>query len=164
MKERWKKELELVINTAIYGSTDYVTADTEEFSKVVDNTLIGLDGFIKKLSKTKDNNWKATEIDIKSMFIPILNKYIKWYENNEDKGLDYDMILMAVEKTKAEILKYFPDKPDIKAIDWLRMYKSEIAKESKGKDFTKALKTICDKYKRTYTDSLRVQAIKVLKE
>jgi hypothetical protein len=87
-----------------------------EFTHFVENARDNFELFRTQLNKklTKTENWKAIEIDLKHRFLPMIDGYLNWYEQNKaelvkfEPYCPYTIMLSIIESTKAEILKYFP--------------------------------------------------------
>jgi len=61
---------------------------------------------------TKNENWRAIEIDLKDRFFFMLNEYLQWYSDNKQEfkinsNCPYTFMLSIIKSTKAEIIKYF---------------------------------------------------------
>ena len=127
--EYWISEYELrqFIDKATRYSIDHVYNTTIRLEKIgssygyfesyTENARENLDNFCSQLNDklTKNENWKAIEIDLKDRFLPMINQYLIWYDKHqvefEKFGNDcpYSFMLSIVESTKHEILKYFPE-------------------------------------------------------
>jgi hypothetical protein len=89
------------------------------FDYYVENAPLNYDKFCNQLNEklTNATNWNAIEIDLKDRFIPTIDHYLKWYEQNKielekfNPYNPYAIMQIVMERTKKEILKYFPDKP-----------------------------------------------------
>lgn len=168
--EIWKSEYEL--RQLLYIATRWQIGNTstnQVLENLFENSRENFEEFRTQLNQklTDANNWKAIEVDLRNKFIKSINNYIEWHIEHKKEIKEhhiYDLILNVVESTKAEILQYFPEKPEIKPIEWIRIYADEIRKEAKKiGNFTDAVKNICIKHEREYTKALRVQAHKELK-
>jgi|GEM_PF-3824638 hypothetical protein len=89
------------------------------FEFYVKNARGNYDLFCSQLNKklTETTNCKAIEVDLKDRFLPMIEQYQEWYNNNESqtKKFDpynpYEVMLSIMKSTKHEILKYFPETP-----------------------------------------------------
>ncbi|HEX7584874.1 MAG TPA: hypothetical protein VF373_09320, partial [Prolixibacteraceae bacterium] len=87
------------------------------FDFYVENARNNFDLFCFQLNEklTKNQNWKAIEIDLKHRFLPMINLYKEWYNKNKaetekfDPYNPYKLMLSVIESTQNEILKYFPE-------------------------------------------------------
>lgn len=124
--EIWHSEYELrqFIDTATRWSIDSVYNHKVElnnsysiFDTDVKNSRQNFELFCAQLKKvlTKNNNWKAIEIDLKDRFLPMIDQYTKWYELNKltlekfNPNNPYKVMFSIIESTKKEIFKYFKE-------------------------------------------------------
>lgn len=133
----WNSEYELraaidmAIRWKIEGVYNNRTKDNpfSVFNYFIMNSRNNFDLFCNqlKIELTKNENWKAIEIDLNDRFIQMLNRYIEWYKVNEQETSKFEpynpyaLMLSVIESTKREILKYFPkieqsneDKKDVR--------------------------------------------------
>jgi len=144
--EVWYSEYELrqFIHIATRWSIDKVYKNrTKEqpftiFTESIKNARVNFELFAKQLNKklTKNEHWKAIQIDLEDKFLRMLNYYINWYYENltEIKKFDpynpYELMLSIIESTKKEILKYFPVTIPIIHNDFdIQKIKTEIEKQ-----------------------------------
>jgi hypothetical protein len=123
--EVWYSEYELrrFIDMAMRWGIEGVYKDRKEnrpftvFTYYIENARTNFELFATQLNNklTKNNNWKAIEIDLKNRFVVGINQYINWYKINQKElekfqpNCPYSLMLNVIESTKAEILKYFPE-------------------------------------------------------
>jgi len=87
------------------------------FTNDINKARENFDLFCSQLNKrlTDTLNWKAIEIDLKDRFLPMINRYLEWYDKNKaetekfEPHNPYKMMLSVIESTQQEILKYFPE-------------------------------------------------------
>jgi hypothetical protein len=126
--EYWYSEYELrqFIEMAIQYDIDSVYNNRRQdnpwslfFKPYVVDARKNYDFFCSQLNKklTETTNWKAIEVDLKDRFLPMIEQYQEWYNNNESQTKKFDPynpyknMLSIMKSTKHEILKYFPDPP-----------------------------------------------------
>ena len=124
--EQWKSEYELrgVIDIAtryeiesIYKSSRISNNHFSLFNPFLTTARENFDSFCYQLREKLANtqNWKPIEIDLKNRFLVMINQYLEWYEINKKETEKfepynpYNLMFNIIERTKNEILKYFPD-------------------------------------------------------
>ena len=124
--EQWKSEYELrgVIDIAtryeiesIYKSSRISNNHFSLFNPFLTTARENFDSFCYQLREKLANtqNWKPIEIDLKYRFLVMINQYLEWYEINKKETEKfepynpYNLMFNIIERTKNEILKYFPD-------------------------------------------------------
>jgi hypothetical protein len=151
-----------------------------EFTHFVENARDNFELFSTQLNKklTKTENWKAIEIDLKDRFLPMIEGYLNWYEQNKaelvkfEPYCPYTIMLSIIESTKAEILKYFPQnnkplppeqtetktdklKAPVLGLFCKLINENGIDEKDDSESATVYCKRICDKFKLPYTDRVR---------
>lgn len=128
--DTWKSEYELrqFIDTATRWTIESVyqhKIDLNNYYSIFDyevkNSRQNFELFCLQLKKrlTQNTNLNVIEIDLKDRFLPMLNRYIEWYNVNKKETEKfnpynpYEMMFSIIESTKKEILKYFKDSSQV---------------------------------------------------
>ena len=178
--EIWSSEYELrqfIDRATRWGIEGVFKSRTKEnpyflFDYYVKNSRSEYDKFCSQLNKKLEatQNWKSIEIDIRDRFLPMIEQYLNWYEQNKlelkkfQPYCPYEIMFSVIESTKKEILKYFPEtKPtlnnEIKApvirLFCAIIHQSGIIKRGSEESAESYCKTVCDTFNLIYTENIR---------
>src|SRR5438046_326269 len=111
------------LNEFIYPATRYplevsyeilCNPNTPGFRERYDNISIAFDNFREQLAQKAAESMhpEAVGIAVKRAFMPMLNKYIKWYNQHIEEAAVYnpnfyELVFKIVVKTKDEIFAFF---------------------------------------------------------